>query len=234
MDSIDYWRLCDELTVLQAAALIVGVDPSSENGANCEGWSIDLQPLGYHAAKSALINAVKAGRLTATLRHQARDYGYAEHMNDIEASEAQFMDIKGSTLDDDERLAPRSAFIYKVDPDWSLTTIALDDLRAWLRSRGITAGFFFPEQVQAAAGPDYLDRENRRHAPKLAAAVNAWRAVGDPVGKTPKQALLKWLREHCAEFGLSDEDGKPNETGIEECAKVANWGMSGGVAKTPE
>ena len=28
MDIIDYWRLCEELSVIQAACLIVGVDPN--------------------------------------------------------------------------------------------------------------------------------------------------------------------------------------------------------------
>jgi hypothetical protein len=44
---------------------------------------------------------------------------------------------------------------------------------------------------------------------------------------------MKWLREHAAEFGLTDDDGKPNETGIEEAAKVANWQPTGGAPKTP-
>ena len=36
MDPLDYWRLCNELSVIQAALLIVGVDPSiAENSANC-------------------------------------------------------------------------------------------------------------------------------------------------------------------------------------------------------
>jgi hypothetical protein len=52
------------------------------------------------------------------------------------------------------------------------------------------------------------------------------------VGKHPKGALSKWLREHAAELGLSDDDGKPNETGIEEVAKVANWQPGGGAPKT--
>ena len=52
-------------------------------------------------------------------------------------------------------------------------------------------------------------------------------------GKTPKQALLKWLGEHAAEFELAGEDGKPNESGIEEIAKVANWKPEGGAPKTP-
>ena len=42
---------------------------------------------------------------------------------------------------------------------------------------------------------------------------------------------MKWLREHAANYKLSDEEGKPNETGIEECAKVANWQDKGGAPK---
>lgn len=81
--------------------------------------------------------------------------------------------------------------------------------------------------------PDYLDPQNPRYAPKLAAAVRAWQSVTDAGGKHPKQALAKWLREHAAEYGLTDDEGKPNETGIEEAAKVANWQPGGGAPKTP-
>ncbi len=36
-----------------------------------------------------------------------------------------------------------------------------------------------------------------------------------------------------SEYGLTKEDGSPNEQGIDEVAKVANWKPGGGVAKTP-
>ncbi|MND07504.1 hypothetical protein D3C83_295210 [compost metagenome] len=57
--------------------------------------------------------------------------------------------------------------------------------------------------------------------------------MSDTNGKSPKQALEKWLREHALEFGLTTEDGSPNGTGIEEAAKVANWQPGGGAPKTP-
>ena len=94
----------------------------------------------------------------------------------------------------------------------------------------ISRRFLFPERTETA---DYLDPENSRYAPKLAAAVRAWQAVTDPAGRHPKQALMKWLRENAAEFGLTDDEGKPNETGIEEAAKVANWQPGGGAPRTP-
>ena len=79
---------------------------------------------------------------------------------------------------------------------------------------------------------DFLEPLNPRYAPKLAAAVRAWQAVTDAGKKSPKQALDKWLREHAAEYGLTNEEGKPIETAIEECSKVANWNQMGGAPKT--
>lgn len=51
--------------------------------------------------------------------------------------------------------------------------------------------------------------------------------------KSAKQALLKWVRENAATFTLTDTEGKQNETGIEEVAKVANWNDKGGAPTTP-
>jgi hypothetical protein len=52
-------------------------------------------------------------------------------------------------------------------------------------------------------------------------------------GKTVKQALLKWLRKNADKFGLTKDDGNPNEQGIEEIAKISNWDTKGGAPKTP-
>lgn len=90
-----------------------------------------------------------------------------------------------------------------------------------------------PLSGESAAAPGYLDPSHPRYAPKLAAAVHAWLAADDSAGKTPKQALSKWLHDHASEFGLVKETGEPNEQGIEECAKVANWRTDGGAPKTP-
>lgn len=119
---------------------------------------------------------------------------------------------------------------YPGSVDLAASTLDVESLRAWLNKRGLKPAFFFPASTDA---PDYLDPRNPRYAPKLAAAVQAWQAVTDANGKPPKQALVKWLREHAADFGLSDEEGKPNETGIDETAKVANWQPGGGAPKTP-
>ena len=94
--------------------------------------------------------------------------------------------------------------------------------------------FLFP---LAKRGPDYLSTDHANYSPKLAAATYAWMAIStDPElrrGKSVKQALVMWLRQHANEFGLTKEDGNPNEQGIEDVAKIANWDTKGGAPRTP-
>ncbi len=200
MEGRDYWRLCEELSVIQAALLIAGSDPSSES--DVEECKPDIRPTGYEAAKTAISNALRSGAIKGRLI-PLYDYDInGNRCNEIEDS----INLGGSTIE-------------------------VESLRTWLASRGFRSGFFFPTVTDA---PDYLDPQNPRYAFKLAAAVQAWLAVTDAGGKHPKQALAKWLREHAVEFGLTDDEGKPNETGIEEAAKVANWQPGGGAPKTPD
>jgi hypothetical protein len=118
---------------------------------------------------------------------------------------------------------------------WRGTTVAVEDLRNWMRSRGLKTGFFFSEPRRTE--PDYLNTDHEHYSPKLAAAIEAWKAVSADsalrVGKTVKQALVIWLRNHANKFALTKKDGKPNEQGIEEVAKIANWVATGGAPKTP-
>ena len=201
MDELDCWRVCESLSVREAALLFSGVDPAGENGAYCEDWRPHERPHGYEAAKSGITDALKRGAIKGEFVPQ-----YDTDINGNLCGE-----IPGTV-------------------DLNVSRVEVDSLREWLSRRGVRTGFFFPATNDA---PDYLDPNNPRYAPKLAAAVRAWQAVTDTGNKTPKQALAKWLREHAAEFGMTDDEGKPNETGIEEAAKMANWQPGGGAPKTP-
>jgi len=203
MEGLDYWRLCDELTVIQAALLTVGNDPSSDQ-VYVEKWEPETRPVGYEAAKAAITNALRGNAIKGKLIPL---YEYDINGNSV------------GTIEDSINLME--------------SRVDVESLRAWLASRGIRSGFFFPNATDT---PDYLDNNHPRYAPKLAAAVRAWLATSDVnalKGKSAKQALLKWLREHAAEYKLSNDEGTPNEQGIEECAKVANWQEKGGAPKTP-
>lgn len=203
MDGLDYWRLCDQLDIVQAALLLCGADPSGELNF-VESWNYELQPTGYEGAKAGISTALKMGII-----------------------EGQLIPLFKPDIDENQGAQIENSI------DLRESRVEVESLRSWLLDRGVHTGFFFPTTTDA---PDYLDPDHPRYAPKLAAAVKAWLACGDESairGKTAKQALVKWLREHASEFGLSDDDGKPNETGIEETAKVANWQPGGGAPKTP-
>lgn len=122
-----------------------------------------------------------------------------------------------------------------LDLDEEQTTISLKEMRGWLESRGFRSGFFFPQKANAEV-PDYLDPDHPRYSSKLAAAIHSWMAMDDEAklkGKTPKQAIDKWLRENAAKYNLTNDEGLPINAAIEDCSKVANWNTSGGAPKTP-
>lgn len=214
MESMDYWRLCDEVSIIQAALLIIGEDPSGGNNY-VEGWEFDNQPTGYQAARTALSNAIVSGELPAVIRRSLTK----GHLEDSETEE--WLGQKGQ---------------YKSEMDIYLTTIKVKDIRGWLSKRGISTGFFFPHIVSNR--PDYLDTQHANYSPKLAAAIEAWLAITETPeltkAKSVKQTIMIWLRSKAGRFGLIKDDGNPNESGIEEVAKVANWETKGGAPKTPE
>lgn len=232
MHEIDeLWCLSEDFYVSDAAALIAGYNPQMLQ--RCRNDTYFDRVFGrYHVVMDGLCGAISNGRIKANIRYSAREYGYVDHLADIDSAEStSFILERGTTKGDDEILADDHSCFFKSFPDWGLTTVSRDDLKTWLASRGVRSGFFF-QGDEGARGPDFLDPKNERYAPKLAAAARAWQAVTDPGKKSPKQALEKWIREHAAEFGLTDDDGNPVNQAIEECAKVANWQQSGGAPKT--
>jgi hypothetical protein len=128
---------------------------------------------------------------------------------------------------------------YSGGIDVHRSIVSFNRVRDWLAERGQTKGFFFGKKgAPSLTAPNYLNPDHPRYPPKLAAAVRAWEAVDDEAvaksGRSPRAALYKWLEEHAKEFELTHSNGKPNRTGIEEVAKVANWRREGGAPKTPE
>jgi hypothetical protein len=57
--SINFWRLCDELSVMQAALLYANEDPSKND--HIENWKMEERPTGYEGTKTAISNALRKG-----------------------------------------------------------------------------------------------------------------------------------------------------------------------------
>lgn len=203
MGSSKTWRLCEELTIVQAALLMAGADPSDYNEVFVF-YNPDEMPEGFEGAKTAISGALLNGKIKG---HLSPEYDVDEN---------------------GRRTTDRDGTVHLQD-----SKIEVASLKNWLQDGGFTTGFFFPENSET---PDYLDRNHPRYAHKLAAAVEAWMATADygpESGGTPKQRLVKWLSENATKYGLRDNDGKLNDTGVDEIAKVANWKPGGGAPNTP-
>ena len=112
--------------------------------------------------------------------------------------------------------------------------VNIDSLRNFFKEKNwTTSKFFFPDGDD---GVSYLNPNNPKYSPKLAAAVMAWKAVSSDdrllKNKSPKKALEIWIKNNSDEYGLLKEDGTENKQAIEEIAKIANWNIKGGATKT--
>lgn len=203
MDRLDFWRLCDELSVAQAALLLAGVDPSSECGAYCEGWETHERPVGYEAGKAAIGNALRGGKISGEL---------------IPLYER---DINGNITDE----VPNT-----VDIDRSLVDVG--SLREWLVERGIRSNFFSTVRADTPDYLDPRHPRYSSKLAAAVLAWLAMEDVNLLSGKVPREAIAGWLETRYLELGLV-WNGDINRTGIEEVSKVANWKPTGGAPKTP-
>jgi hypothetical protein len=221
----EYWKLADNLTVVQAALLIVGEEPSGQQ-EYILGWNEENRPEHFNAVFSAIKNSVTIGILRAESRFDAEPRYQANQdiwlLRNYVESEYVVVTYPPDGLE----------LVVKMIHNWQETTIAVNDLKAWLLDKNFKPSFFFEE---TSSNPDYLHKDHPRYSAKLAAAVNVWLAMEDSnlyKGKSPKTAMSYWLESRYIELGLIYQEGI-NNTAIEECTKVANWNDKGGATKTP-
>ena len=211
------WRLCEELTVKQAALLYAGFDPASNEGTFCEGWKPHERPAGYEAAKQSISSALRKGKISGTnVEIEQTDWngnpaGYIPNTTDINASD-----------------------------------VDRDSLVQWLRLKGVTTGFFFPAVTDTPGylDPAHLRYAPKLAAAVLvwqAMEDENLRKTGKPIAD-----MTTWLESRYKEFGLVHKQGGKNKDGeathkigdrnggaIEQVCKVANWEIEGRAPTTP-
>ena len=203
MESMDYWRLCDELSVVQAALLVAESDPA-ECGGYVEQQDQHNRPKGYEAAKTAFLNGLKREEITGQLV-----YVPETDINGYEIGLTNKVDLHQTTLS----VSSVRSFLRKRGFNKGFFFPADVDARDFMDSRN---PFYAPKL--AAAVKAWEEVTSNHSLTK---------------GKTPKQSLQKWLNEHASEYGLTDDEGNPTVAAIEDISKVANWKPEGGAARTP-
>jgi len=208
----DSWRLCEDLTVREAALLFAGCDPVSSDGSLCEQRELHERPAGYEGAKRSISSALRKGQITG--RHTPES----------------IKDRNGDTVG----FVSNSTDIYESEVD-------LDSLVQWLCSKGITTGFFFPAAAETPDYLDPGHPRYRKELAAAVSAWLALEDENLLKGKTPKQALISWVESRYKELGLFHEKDDPknsikkgdvNKSAIERVVAFSNW-KEGGPPKTP-
>lgn len=195
------WLLAEDLTVRQAALLLLNEDPEDYPDAEYPDNHRQV-PSGYQAARQVIASALLAKRITG-LRAWKTKTAY-----DPDGLESWQEEIEGDLC------ANRS-------------TINMDSLRAWLASKNVTVEQF---AGLSRTSDDFLDREDPSYSPKLAATIAAWRHVKqNPInGLSIKRQLADWLHANSARFWPDGMDSKVTDTFVNEAARIANWDAEGG------
>ncbi len=122
------WHLYDVLSVPDAAVLIAGFDPDEFT------YEFNDYGGGHHVSCSRDRNIDRD------------DPAISEKIKQVEIVFGALRNaVKGRKL----------ILVSPVNDEcWKETLVAIDELRAWLESRGVNSGFFFPEKVSSA--PDWL------------------------------------------------------------------------------
>lgn len=206
MEELDYWRLCEELNVIQAALLIVGEAPAPLQDY-VEIWEPHKRPKGYDAAKAAISRALLSKVIS----------GKPELYHEYDMNSNPGGPIDGS---------------INIKESW----VEVSSLRDWLTIKGFRTGFFFPTKYDSPdylnpQNPNYAPK--LAAAIRAWQAVTTDTKYLDN-GKHVKQNLEAWLTAHAAQFDLVKDDGEINVDAIKnQISKVANWKDKGGAPKTP-
>ena len=195
------WLLAEDLTIRQAALLLLNEDP--EHFPQAEYPNQDSPaPDGYQAARQVIASALLAKKI-----------------------EGSYVWKTKTVYTDGEFGSHEEEAVGDVCADRS--TINMDSLRAWLASKNVTVEQF---AGLSSTSDDFLDRYGPTYSPKLAATIAAWRHVRqNPInGLSVKQQLANWLKDNSARYWPDGVEPKVTDTFVNEAARIANWDADGG------
>ena len=235
LSDMDYWRLADELTVVDAAILITGNDPSNKVSAGGFGdeeeWLQDLNYEGYEAAFKALRHAILGNRLQARFAFPVRKNQFLDPIHLTKFVRMLGGHIRIFASEWRHAIEVADEIYIQVEPCWEQTTVEVEALKPWLDQKGIHPPFFFPEGKLES----FRDQRHPRYSPKLACAVAAWeKIVSAKPNMSVKATLEEWVRANAVMFEMVGNDGLPTNQAVEQVSAVANWAPGGGANPTPQ
>lgn len=235
IDSLFFWRLHDEMTVPNAAILMVGGDPSEkieewDEYGNASYFVQKRSYIGYEAASGALKSAIMRGEIEAKVAYgldDAGQYSPTKSGYKVIASRDLWALLSEASEDPFGIHETRPPVQISREPDWDATSVEVESIKRWLRSKGAADGFFVSAST-TAEGDSFADPGHEHFAPELSLAVSAWRglAAEQRFPRGPKTAIEGWIDAN-PDAWLGD--GDLSASAKERIVTLINWRKSGGA-----
>lgn len=237
-DPLFFWRLHDEVSVVNAAILMVGGDPSDKEELWDEGtrdtyWAQKLSYPGYEAALGALKSAIRRGEIKASIAYPIENAGpdnWRKTSFKVIAAKDLWEILTEAETDIFGLAADRPPVQISREPDWGETNLEVESLRRWLRSKGAEDGFFVSVfDVFGADEPaQFKDSSHDHFSAELDLAVKAWSALASEqkFKGSPKAAIEAWINAN-PDAWLGED--RLSGSAKERIVTLANWRKSGGA-----
>ena len=231
-DPFFYWRIAKEISVENAAILMVGGDPEAvdpiDSGLNFGDDHEQKRTTGhkgFQSALNALTGAILSGDIPVQIRYRPR--------NDSDIAVSRTIDLGSAKTDHAAKFfrfgngdlrIEIGTINFRAEPDWAKSMVRVDNLRDWLRSEGENQGALFPPSTPETL--PFMNPDHDHFAPELHFAITAWQALEtQTIGKRgSKPVIEEWLDTHSHAWR---GDGEVSATAKDRIAVVINWRRSG-------
>ena len=119
--------------------------------------------------------------------------------------------------------------VIEREPNWAKSMINVDELRTWLRVRGVLTGFFFKDaEKNESRAEDLFDVRHEHFSAELALAVTVWQALAseNQFRRGTKAAISRWIEQNPEAW---KGETKLSENALERIVTLVNWRKSGGA-----
>lgn len=216
---MEHWRWCEHLSAVEAAMLVVGLNPSTWEPSTPEGLDDgDFHKVGesnntsnYLLSRNfvpvfrAITRAIVSDELPCQITYTDPDEHERYSFDGLSASQRQ---------------------VLMKRPDWAKSLLKVTDFREWMANKGRKPSFFFPTNDEEAT--PFANRSHDHFSPELDLAVKAWNALASrqKFKISPKAAIEAWIE--------ANPDAWLGEGSLSAAAKdrivtLVNWRKTGGA-----
>ncbi|WP_282064863.1 hypothetical protein [Aliiroseovarius marinus] len=254
-DSLEHWKWCEYLSVLDASMLAVGLNPSvyepslperireghfhivgSTNHTNNYSYSREFVPV-FRAISSAVLRSeipcefVHHARTIPTLTVGDQEFDGSPYASE-DSIDYDFLIKSEAQVSSNFEISPNRdnrRFYFIKEPDWERSTVKVDELKDWMLKRGRRPSFFFPDTGEDSEA--FRNPAHEHFSAELDFAVTVWQAL------LPERKYVNGVKSAIEAWITANPEAWNGSDPISQAAKdriitLVNWNKGGGAPKS--